>query len=345
MEKHEFFMQRCLDLAQKGLGSTAPNPMVGAVLVHGGKIIGEGFTSPYGGSHAEVNAIQSAKDQSVFKDCTLYVSLEPCSHFGKTPPCSNLIIEKGIPRVVIGTEDTFSKVNGNGIRQLEENGVHVTSGVLQKECRDLNKRFFTFHEKKRPYIILKWAQSSDGFMDKDREKSETKINWITQTETKSLVHLWRSQEMGILVGRKTIENDNPKLDARLAAGKSPIRLLLDPEAKIEVKNWTHNQLEPTLIFNSVKNEKSGNIAWIQLPQFNLIEILQECYEREIQSILIEGGAHTLNQFIVANLWDEARILIGENKFTKGLKAPKLNQSFSRKEKIYKDEIWFYTNTP
>ena len=182
-------------------------------------------------------------------------------------------------------------------------------------------------------------------MDKDRKKSETKINWITQTETKSLVHLWRSQEMGILVGRKTIENDNPKLDARLAAGKSPIRLLLDPEAKIEVKNWTHNQLEPTLIFNSVKNEKSGNIAWIQLPQFNLIEILQECYEREIQSILIEGGAHTLNQFIVANLWDEARVLIGENKFTKGLKAPKLNQSFSRKEKIYRDEIWFYTNTP
>jgi diaminohydroxyphosphoribosylaminopyrimidine deaminase / 5-amino-6-(5-phosphoribosylamino)uracil reductase len=336
-------MQRCLDLAIKGLGTTAPNPMVGAVLVYEGKIIGEGFTSPHGSSHAEVNAIHSVKDQSLFKKCTLYVSLEPCSHFGKTPPCSNLIIEKEIPRVVIGTEDTFSKVNGNGIRQLEENGVHIISRILQKECRDLNKRFFTFHEKKRPFITLKWAQSADGLMDKDREKSESKINWITQPETKNLVHLWRSQEMGILVGRKTIENDNPKLDVRLVNGRSPIRLILDPEAKIDLENWTHNQMERTLIFNTLKNEQSGKIEWIKMPHFNLNEILHECYKREIQSILVEGGAHTLNEFISTNLWDEARVLIGENKFNKGLKAPKIDQPFSKKEKINKDEIWFYTN--
>ena len=344
MENHEFFMQRCLDLAKKGLGSAAPNPMVGAVLVHDGKIIGEGFTSPFGGPHAEVNAIKSVEDKSLFKKSTLYVSLEPCSHFGKTPPCSNLIIEKEIPRVVIGTLDSFSKVNGNGIKLLEANGTQVTCGILNEECRELNKRFFTFHEKKRPFIILKWAQSSDGFLDKERLNQEHEVNWITQPETKSLVHLWRSQEMGILVGRRTIENDDPKLDVRLVNGKSPFRLIIDPNLTLDLNSWSHKNLKRTLIFNSIKNELNGNIEWIKLENFNLKAILYACYEREIQSILVEGGAYTLNEFIKSDLWDEARVLTGQNLFGQGLKAPTMNQDFARKEKINKDEIRYYSNT-
>ncbi len=336
-------MQRCLDLAIKGLGSTAPNPMVGAVIVHNDTIIGEGYTSPYGGPHAEVNAIQSVKDPNHLTQSTLYVSLEPCAHFGKTPPCANLIVEKKIPRVVVGTVDSFSAVNGRGIRLLRDHGVEVITDVLEEECRELNKRFFTFHERKRPYIVLKWAQTKDGFMDRNREGNEKRINWITQKETKNLVHLWRSQESAILVGRKTIENDNPQLNVRLTEGNSPIRLVLDPDNKIDLLKWDHAQTEPTILFNSKVTKKEGNVEWISIPHFSIEAILDACYKKNIQSILVEGGKFTLDQFIQFNLWDEARVLAGKDNWEFGLSAPKLKVKPISREQIGLDELYLYRN--
>ncbi len=222
-------MRRCLQLAKMGEGNVAPNPMVGAVIVCNHKIIGEGYHQEFGGPHAEVNAINSVKDKSLLAKSTIYVSLEPCAHHGKTPPCSDLIVEHKIPKVVIGSQDTFSKVNGKGIKKLEANGCQVTCGVLEKECRKLNKRFFTFHEKKRPFVILKWAQTKDGFLDKKRNEGEKGIHWITAPETRSLVHLWRSKEMGVLVGRQTAAVDDPKLNVRDVTGKNPVRIILDSQ--------------------------------------------------------------------------------------------------------------------
>jgi diaminohydroxyphosphoribosylaminopyrimidine deaminase / 5-amino-6-(5-phosphoribosylamino)uracil reductase len=326
VENHEKFMRRCLFLAKQGLGNTAPNPMVGAVIVVDNKIIGEGFTSPYGGPHAEVNAVASVENKELLKTATLYVSLEPCAHFGKTPPCSHLITHVKIPKVVIGTQDTFSQVNGKGIEHLKTFGVDVISGVLEKECRELNKRFFTFQEKKRPYIILKWAQTQDGFMDRERrDNNQTGVNWITACETTSMVHLWRSQEMGILVGRQTIENDNPSLNVRLVKGKNPIRIVLDPNNEIELSSWTSAPDFPTLIFCKDPKEAIGNIEFIALHDFRLGNILSELYERNIQSVLVEGGAFTLNQFLQENLWDEARVLTGNKHFYSGILAPVLSE--------------------
>ncbi len=336
-------MRRCLFLAKKGLGTTAPNPMVGAVIVIGDKIIGEGFTSPYGGPHAEVNAIQQVENKELLKQATLYVSLEPCSHFGKTPPCSNLITEMKIPRVVIGTRDTFSKVDGKGTAHLLSKGVEVLTGVLEKECRELNKRFFTFHEKLRPYIILKWAQTQDGFIDKSRNDDKKGVNWVTSPETASLVHLWRSQEMGILVGRKTIENDNPSLTTRLVEGKNPLRIILDPNGLIDLSKWSSAQESPTLIFQKQTKEKIGQIEFVGVTEFNLDNILSELYRRDIQSILVEGGAYTLMQFIEEKVWDEARVLTGQNLFKEGIKAPRLHTNPKQIESLGQDELKIYRN--
>ncbi len=336
-------MQRCISLAENGLGNVAPNPMVGAILVMDDKIVSEGFTSPFGGPHAEVNAISKVSDQSILEQCTLYVSLEPCAHFGKTPPCADLIVESKIPRVVIGARDSFSEVNGKGIDHLRKNGVDVIEGVLDKECRELNKRFFTFHEKQRPYIILKWAQSIDGFMDINRNNSVKQINWITTPETKSLIHLWRSQEMGILVGRKTIENDNPKLDVRLIDGKNPTRIILDPELNIDESEWSHAQLTKTIILNRKISKVDGNIEFIQLDNFILESILKTLFERNIQSIIVEGGPHTLQSFINSNNWDEARVLTGSTTFSKGLSAPNFDFKAQEKLDFGTDHLEIYRN--
>lgn len=336
-------MRRCLYLAKNGLGNVAPNPMVGAVLVINDKIISEGYTSPYGGPHAEVNAISKVNDPTLLEKATLYASLEPCAHFGKTPPCANLIVASKIPKVVIGSLDTFSEVNGKGIEHLKKNGIEVITGVLEEECRELNRRFFTFHEKKRPYITLKWAETKDGFIDRDREAAEQKINWITTPETKSLVHLWRTQEMGILVGRKTIENDNPKLDARLVEGKNPTRILLDPDLTLKLSDWTHSTLSSTLIFNKTLTKNSGNLSFVAVKDFTLENILLELYKREIQSILVEGGAFTLIQFIEANLWDEARILIGDTAFETGIRAPQIKGEAVTKQNLGVDQLFVYRN--
>lgn len=337
-------MRRCLFLAQKGLGTVAPNPMVGAVIVVDNQIIGEGYTSPFGGPHAEVNAIEQVKDASLLQRATLYVSLEPCAHFGKTPPCSHLITRMKIPKVVIGTTDSFSKVNGLGIQHLQENGIEVITGILEKECRELNKRFFTFHEKKRPYIILKWAESKDGFMDRDRLSDEKGVYWITAPETQVLVHLWRSQEMGILVGKNTIENDNPRLDVRRAHGKNPTRIVLAPNADLDLQKWESAFEIPTFVFTTKRSEKIGNLEFIALPEYSLTNVLNELHARDIQSILVEGGSYTLEQFIQNNLWDEARILTGDIQFKSGISAPdRKGFSLLKSEAIGKDTYHLFQN--
>ena len=320
----EFYIQRCIDLALKGKGDVAPNPIVGAVIVYNNEIIGEGYHEQYGQAHAEVNAVNSVRNKAVLSQATIYVSLEPCSHFGKTPPCSDLIIRHQFKRVVIGCIDTFSEVSGKGIQKLREAGIEVTVGVLEKECRVLNKRFFTFHEKKRPYVILKWAQTSDGFIDKNRGQKSTGINWITQPETKKLVHQWRAEEAAILVGKNTALNDNPSLTVREVKGNNPVRILLDSRLEVPENYNLFSDEAPTLIFNSVLAKTSGKTDWIMANNLTPKVILEMLYERNIQSVLIEGGKKVLESFIQSGLWDESRVLIGANYFREGLKAPVLN---------------------
>lgn len=339
----EFYIQRCIDLALKGKGYVAPNPMVGAVIVFNNEIIGEGYHEEYGQAHAEVNAVDSIRDKSVLSESTIYVSLEPCSHFGKTPPCSDLIIHHRFKRVVIGCIDTFSEVSGKGIQKLRDAGIEVTVGVLEKECRALNKRFFTFHEKKRPYVILKWAQTSDGFIDKKREKNISGINWITQSETKKLTHQWRGEETAILVGKNTALNDNPSLTVREAAGNNPVRILLDNQLEVPENYNLFSDEAPTLVLNSVLAKKSGKIEWITASNITPKVILEMLYERNIQSVLIEGGKQVLESFILSGLWDEARILIGTKHFGEGLKAPILNLEPVSKTAYGADTVLIFEN--
>lgn len=341
MEVQEIFMQRCIDLAKQGIGKVAPNPMVGAVIVLNGKILGEGYHQFYGGNHAEVNAVNNVQDKSLLRDATIYVSLEPCAHFGKTPPCVNLIIEHQFRKVVIGCTDSFSEVSGKGIERLKRAGIEVQLGVLEKECRELNKRFFTFHEKNRPYIILKWAQSKDGFIDKKRDEDDTGINWISSPETQVLVHKWRSEEQSILVGRKTVQNDNPSLTVREVTGRNPLRILIDSQLKTNLDSNIFGDAAPTIILNKIKSEVSGNIEWIKLSELDTASILNVLAEKEIQSVFIEGGSKTLQHFIIDNCFDEARVIVGDTFFKEGLKAPRIPLIPSESFRFSKDEIYIY----
>ncbi len=293
-------MRRCFQLAQQGLPAARPNPLVGSVIVYGNSIIGEGFHAIYGSHHAEVNAVNSVQDPSLLKDSTIYVNLEPCAHFGKTPPCADLIIKYQIPRVVISCVDTFSEVAGKGIERLKGAGVEVTTGVLEKEGRELNKRFFTFHEKKRPYIVLKWAQTLDGFMDIIREKGETGPKWITNFQTRQLVHQWRSEEMAILVGHQTWITDHPSLNVREVDGPDPLRIIWSNDKS------TSGIMDRDLLF-------SGDLS----------KLMHHCVENNIQSILVEGGRKTIQRFLDKGIWDEARVLTGNAHFGNGLPAPKI----------------------
>ncbi len=318
-------MKRALSLAKLGLGKVAPNPMVGCVIVCNDKIIGEGYHKVFGGPHAEVNAIQQVKDQSLLTESTAFVTLEPCAHFGKTPPCADLLIKSGVKKVVIGTRDSNPLVAGKGIEKLQKAGIEVVENIMEKECRQLNRRFFTFHEKSRPYVILKWAQTLDGYLDKQRSPDEIGINWISGPETKSLVHKWRSEEQAILVGRNTIMNDNPSLTVRDYSGKNPIRVVIDSQLTIgNLKNVFSDDAE-TLVFNRIKNEKQATIEWIKIQETSTDNILKELFKRGIQSILVEGGSRTLQYFIIDNVWDEARIIVGDLQFGAGIKAPIINK--------------------
>ncbi|MCF8371022.1 MAG: bifunctional diaminohydroxyphosphoribosylaminopyrimidine deaminase/5-amino-6-(5-phosphoribosylamino)uracil reductase RibD [Bacteroidales bacterium] len=321
---HETFMQRCLELASLGLGNTAPNPMVGCVIVHNTKIIGEGYHRLCGEAHAEVNAINAVQNKELLPFSTLYVNLEPCAHYGRTPPCSKLILEMKIPRVVIGCQDSYSEVSGKGIAMLRAGGVDVTTGILESKSRDLNKRFFTFHEKKRPYIILKWAQTLDGFIDLCREgDSNSKPAWITNEVSKSLVHKWRTEEDAILIGRLTAAKDNPQLNVREWSGKPPLRIALDQNLQLSKALYLFDNRQPTLVFNAKKNAVENKIEYVQVdfgPNF-LNEIMAQLYEREIQSIIVEGGEIVLTSLIQQNLWDEIRQFIGNKMFHAGVNAP------------------------
>ena len=332
-------MNRCLELAFKGLKDVSPNPMVGSVIVYQGEIIGEGYHKQYGTEHAEVNAIASVKDKSLLKNSTLYVNLEPCAHFGKTPPCSNLIIEHEIPKVVIGCVDPFSDVNGKGIIKMEKAGIKVSVGVLEKESRELNKRFFTFHEKKRPYIILKWAESKDGFI---APKNQTAPFWMTSKDSKKLVHQFRAEEDAVLVGRITAEKDNPSLTVREIEGENPTRIVIDKDLKLSKELNLFNNEAKTVIFNTLQTKEIDSNYYVKVVFNNLIEsVLEESYKQKIQSLIIEGGAKTLQSFIDEKLWDEARIFTANTILVEGIKAPALDGEITSEEEIEGDNLTYY----
>lgn len=305
MSIDEQYMQRCLNLAILGLGNVAPNPMVGCVIVHNGIIIGEGYHQKYGEAHAEVNAIASVSTKELLRESTLYVNLEPCSHYGKTPPCSDLIVRSQIPRVFIGSNDPNPLVAGKGIAKLRNAGVEVTSGILKQSTDFLNRRFLTFFTKKRPYIILKWAQSADGFI----APTDNRQVWLSNELSKKLVHKWRSEEQAIMVGTNTARIDNPELTVRLWKGKNPLRVVIDKDLSLPTGNHLFNNAANTLVFNSRENSKENNIEKVKIDFSASLpkQVLDGLYQRNIGSVIIEGGATLLNSFIEANLWDEARM--------------------------------------
>lgn len=344
MEIDKKYMHRCLQLAKKGLGNTAPNPMVGAVLVYNNKIIGEGFTSEYGGNHAEVNCIQSVttENEKFIQEATLYVSLEPCSHFGKTPPCSNLIVENKIRKVVIGALDSNKLVSGRGVKHLRENGILVETGILEQECLALNKRFFTFHNMKRPYFILKWAKSRDNFIGKLQKKKAAPI-WISNAYSQQLVHLWRSQEQAILVGTNTVLSDNPSLTTRKVYGKNPIRVVLDKSLKIPKHFTVLDDQVRTIVLTETEHSNTKNTFYEIINFSNLIdEIIRVLVKYEIQSVIVEGGKRTLETFIETQTWDEARIFIGDVIMQNGVESPSIDKKVLTKiEKKDKDVLSYY----
>ena len=355
---HETYIHRCLELAEKGAGYVAPNPMVGAVLVHEGRIIGEGYHRQYGQSHAEVNCIDSVKTENKTKisKSLLYVSLEPCAHFGKTPPCTDLIIANQIAEVVIGCSDPFKEVNGKGIEQLRAAGVNVEYGILEKECQQLNKRFFTFHTRHRPYIILKWAETADGYLStspqpgpKERAfaNSANKRLLISNEQTNRLVHKWRSEESAILVGTNTSLADDPELTTRTWPGPSPLRLVIDLELKLPPSLKIFNDKQKTIVFNAVKHEENGKLNFYQVTEdVNIVhQIVNALYQMKIQSVIVEGGARLLHSFIDEGIWDEARVIKNEElRINNGLAAPQLNVQHTNPElKILSDTVKYYIN--
>lgn len=333
MKIHQKYILRCIELAKNGLGTTYPNPLVGSVIVHNDKIIGEGWHRKSGEAHAEVNAVNSVKNLSLLKESTIYVSLEPCSHYGKTPPCADLIIKHQIPNVVIGTVDPFAKVCGAGIEKLKNAGCNVTIGILEMECNELNKRFFTYHQKKRPYIILKWAETIDGFIA-PVSREENKPVWITNLYSRQLVHKWRTEEQAILVGTQTVVDDNPKLNVRDWSGNNPIRVVLDRKHKISKESHIFDNSAPTILIDESTIDYTKN---------NVHQIIETLYQNNIQSVIIEGGSKTLQSFINENVWDEARIFRGQNYFTNGTKAPEINGKLVKREFIIDDELLIFSN--
>ncbi|MDX2189215.1 MAG: bifunctional diaminohydroxyphosphoribosylaminopyrimidine deaminase/5-amino-6-(5-phosphoribosylamino)uracil reductase RibD [Bacteroidota bacterium] len=333
-------MKRAIELALKGLGSVSPNPMVGAVLVVDNQIIGEGYHMKYGGPHAEVHAIESVSDKELLNKSTLYVTLEPCNHFGKTPPCTELIINNQIKNVVIGSVDPNPIVSGKGIKKLEENGISVTKDILEKECQLLNCRFHTFHLQKRPYIILKWAETANGFI----ANTDYNSKWISNKYSRKLVHKWRSEEDAVLVGFNTAWYDNPQLNVRDWNGRNPIRILLDRHLEIPGNYHLLNQSEKTIIFNTIENDKSNKVEYIKINEWSVNEIVKKLYEHNIQSIIIEGGANTIQKFFDENMWDEARVFQGVTTYDNGIKAPVLkNAKMTNAENIQNDTLTYFQN--
>ena len=340
-------MQRALALAQHGRLHVSPNPMVGCVIVYEDKIIGEGYHTQYGKPHAEVNAINSVKNKELLKESTLYVTLEPCSHHGKTPPCADLLVQYNIPRVYIAASDPNPKVAGKGIEKLKANGCIVEVGLLEKESIALNKRFFCFHQKQRPYIILKWAQTLDGYMDSNERKTQNRKNyWITNDVLRIKTHQWRAEEGAIFVGANTLLNDNPQLNVRYFAGKNPVRITLADRNLRENLHFFDNTQE-SIVFNYEKEEKISRTYFCKLPKGENAEkaMMQKLYELNIQSVLIEGGQRTLQGFLDLHLWDEARVLVGNKQFGTGLPAPSIPFEPCKVEDFEGDKLLFFTAYP
>lgn len=342
----DFYMNRCLELAKSGMGNVAPNPMVGCVIVKDGEIISEGWHKEYGGPHAEVNAINQLPADFDFSQCSLFVNLEPCSHFGKTPPCSNLIIEKKFKEIFIANLDTNPLVAGKGIEKLKNAGINVTSKILEKEARELNKRFFTFHEKKRPYVILKWAETKDGFISKLPVPASIEENWITSADSKKLAHQWRAEEQAILVGANTVINDDPELTVRLSLGKNPTRIIIDKDLSLSKTHKVFNNTASVFVINEKATAAIDHIHYIKTPFNNnfINSLLSKLFEHNIQSVIIEGGAKTLRQFIDSNNWDEARVFIGEKLFEQGIKAPQLNFKREFPVQVGTDSLFIIQNS-
>ena len=330
------YMARCLELAENGLGYTKTNPLVGSVIVHNNKIIGEGYHQAYGQAHAEVNAIASVKDLSLLPESTLYVNLEPCAHHGKTPPCADLIVQHKLKRVVIACQDSFEKVDGLGIKKLKEAGIQVQVGILEKDSLELNKRFFTFHQKKRPYIVLKWAQSQDGFIDRIRKANEPASKISSPVATR-LVHQWRSQEQGIIIGKNTLRMDDPRLDARYGNAPYPTVIVLG----FEKGNWTIFQNPSPKILFGEKIPESESVK--SYPRMELIEMLETLYNEGVCSVMVEGGAILLNQFLDSNYWDEIRVVESQTNLLQGVKAPFLTFVPQIVQLLGTDRVSYYKN--
>lgn len=339
-------MQRCFELAQLGMGNVAPNPMVGSVVVHEGRIIGEGYHEHYGGPHAEVNAIRAVKDASLLSHCTLYVSLEPCAHHGKTPPCADLIVQHGIPEVNIACQDPFAAVAGKGIAKLRDAGIAVHVGLLETDALHLNRRFFTFHEKQRPYIILKWAESQDGFVDRERISAQVGPQAITGDAANVLSHQWRGQEAAIMIGPTTALLDDPSLTVRLAAGRNPTRIVIDRYLKLPTTLKLFDQEANTIIINEVKNAEERGIRYVMVPSVDdLHGAMRALWQAGIQSVMVEGGPALQRSFIHQKLWDEVRRYVNPRLLLSGIEAAHLAANANEMHTIGADLLHIYRQRP
>lgn len=337
----ELFMQRALELAQHSMGQVSPNPLVGCVIVHEGKIIGEGRHEQYGQAHAEVHAVAAVRDQSLLQYSTVYVNLEPCAHIGKTPPCADMLVRHRVKKVVIANVDSNPLVGGAGIQKLRAAGIEVVTGVLENEGRELNKRFFTFMEKKRPYIMLKWAQTADGFIA--RENFDSK--WISNAYSRQLVHKWRSEEDAVLAGRSTVLHDNPMLTVRDWAGRNPVRIVIDRYLHLPDSLHVFDGTVKTICYNLTASREKDNLLYVKLPETDFIPALvADMYARKIQSVIIEGGTVTLQNFIQAGLWDEARVFTSDAKFGTGISAPRISGNLIAQQTVLNDTLNIYANT-
>ncbi|TCO22482.1 diaminohydroxyphosphoribosylaminopyrimidine deaminase [Pedobacter psychrotolerans] len=344
----EFYLKRCLELAALAIGNVNPNPMVGCVIVADGKIIGEGYHQQYGQAHAEPNAVRQvierfgAEAEHLLKKATAYVNLEPCAHFGKTPPCADLFVKHQLKKVVIGNRDPFDGVDGKGIENLKNAGIEVISGVLDAECRYFNRRFFTRIEQKRPYIILKWAETANGYF----ATNDGHQKWISGALAKRLAHQWRTEEDAILIGKQTALMDNPQLTSRAFPGKNPIRLVIDKNLQIPLSNNIYNAAAKTIIFNEIKTDVIDNIHYIQMEDMHFYlaqKITFQLYLMDIQSVIIEGGAQILRQFLEASLWDEARIFTSSDSWNEGVSSPSIKGNLIEQIEIEKDKLSIYIN--
>ena len=330
----EAYMRRAIDLARNGCGNVSPNPLVGCVIVHDGRIVGEGWHKKYGGPHAEVNAIDDLSDKSILEESTLYVNLEPCSHTGKTPPCADLIISHRIHKVVIANRDKNPLVAGNGIKKLREAGIKVVTDILSTEGYALNKRFFTYIEKQRPQIILKWAETSDGFIARKNNDSK----WISDEYSRQLAHKWRAEEDAVMVASGTAWYDNPTLNVRDWSGRDPVRVVIDRFLKLGANQHLFDATQKTICYNLIKDDSRENLLYVRLEKTNFLQsLIRHLYDQQIQSVIVEGGGQLLSSFIKSNLWDEARIFVSPKEFRTGVPTPQISGVLKETRKL--DHDW------